>query len=76
LQDNARPHTARLTQYFLATNQVNVIPFPARSPDLNPIEHVWDELGRRVTRRQRQPVNVAELVTALQEDCLTLCGLD
>jgi len=34
---------------------------------LNPIEHVWDELGRRVKRRQRQPVNVAELTTALQE---------
>jgi len=68
LQDNARPHTARLTQYFLAINQVNVMSFPARSPDLNPIKHVWDALGRRVKRRQRQPVNLAELATALQEE--------
>ena len=45
--DNARPHTALVTANFLAENKVNVLPWPALSPDMNPIKHIWDELGRR-----------------------------
>ncbi|GFV18374.1 transposable element Tcb2 transposase, partial [Trichonephila clavipes] len=37
-QDNARPHTARLSQQCLQV--YDVLPWPARSPDLSPIEHV------------------------------------
>ncbi|GFV53548.1 HTH_Tnp_Tc3_2 domain-containing protein [Trichonephila clavipes] len=43
-QDNARPHTARLSQQCL--QGYDVLPWPARSPDLSPIEHVCDALGR------------------------------
>lgn len=64
-QDNARPHTARLTATFLARNHVNVLPWPAVSPDMNPIEHIWDELGRRV-RTNHQIDNVNDLARALQ----------
>ena len=60
LQDNARPHTARLRRDFLPNNNVNTLPFPAYSPDCNPIEHMWDVLGRRLCKRQRQPYNVRE----------------
>ncbi|GFS88344.1 transposable element Tcb2 transposase [Trichonephila clavipes] len=44
-QDNARPHTARLSQQCL---QYDVLPWPVRSPDLSPIEYVWDALGRQL----------------------------
>lgn len=65
MHDNARPHTERLTQQFLNGNGVNVLPWPALSPDLNPIEHIWDALGRRV--RSRHDVNnLDELRNALQ----------
>ena len=64
MHDNARPHTARLTQQYLNANGVNVLPWPAVSPDLNPIEHIWDLLGRKV--RSRHVNNLQELQNALQ----------
>ncbi|GFV69875.1 uncharacterized protein TNCV_1982421 [Trichonephila clavipes] len=44
--DNARPHTARVAQDFLCHFQT--LPWPFRSPDLSPVEHVWDQLKRQM----------------------------
>ena len=43
MHDNARPHSAAITRQLLATNNVNFLDWPANSPELNPIEQVWDE---------------------------------
>ena len=67
-QDNARPHTARVMAGFLERNHVDVLPWPAYSPDLSPIEHLWDQLGRRIARRDPRPGNRDQLVAALQEE--------
>ncbi|UYV60213.1 Transposase [Cordylochernes scorpioides] len=45
-QDNARPHTARISQQAL--QDVQMLPWPPYSPDLSPIEHVWDIIERRL----------------------------
>ncbi|GFV37379.1 transposable element Tc1 transposase [Trichonephila clavipes] len=45
-QDNARPHTARVAQDFLRHFQT--IPWPAHSPDLSPVEHMWVQLKRHM----------------------------
>ncbi|GFX90583.1 transposable element Tcb2 transposase [Trichonephila clavipes] len=45
-QDNARPHTARVAQDFLRHFQT--LPWPAHSPDLSPVQHVWDQLKRQM----------------------------
>jgi hypothetical protein len=66
-QDNARPHTARITMDFFNRHNVDVLPWPAHSPDLSPIEHLWDHLGRQLRRRPHQPANLQELEQALQE---------
>ena len=40
MHDNARPHVGRICRQFLNRNNVNVLPWPAVSPDMNPIGHI------------------------------------
>ncbi|GFW99338.1 transposable element Tcb2 transposase [Trichonephila clavipes] len=45
-QDNAHPHTARVAQDFLRHFQT--LPWPARAPNLSPVEHAWDQFKRQM----------------------------
>jgi len=60
-QDGARPHTAIVTPQFIADNNISLLNWASMSPDMSPIEHVWDELKRRVYDRPHHPVNVQQL---------------
>ncbi|GFW90087.1 transposable element Tcb2 transposase [Trichonephila clavipes] len=60
-QYNARPHTAKVSQGCLRT--VTTLPWPARSPDLSPIEHIRDHLRLRVGH----PKSLNELEAWLQQ---------
>ena len=51
MHDNARLHVARICRQLLNRNNVNVLPWSAVSPDMNPVEHIWDYLGRKVRAR-------------------------
>ncbi|UYV77104.1 hypothetical protein LAZ67_14003317, partial [Cordylochernes scorpioides] len=68
IDDNARPHRARLVNEYLQSENIRRMNWPARSPDLNPIEHVWDALGRRIGARHPSPRTLVELRTALLEE--------
>lgn len=66
MQDNARAHTAQATRFVLEASQIQVLPWPANSPDLNPIEHMWDQLKRRVRDGDQEIHNQQQLINAVK----------
>ncbi|GFX80375.1 transposable element Tcb2 transposase [Trichonephila clavipes] len=65
---NCRPHRANLVEDFLFEEGIVRMEWPGYSPGMNPIEHVWDALGRRVADRQPPPQTLQELERALLEE--------
>ena len=59
LDDNARAHRAGVVDNMLEEQGIQRMNFPARLPDLNPTEHAWDALGRRlqIIRTLQRPYN-------------------
>ncbi|GFX57206.1 transposable element Tcb2 transposase [Trichonephila clavipes] len=69
MDDNAPCHrTVAAAEQLLESEDIERMDWPARSPDLNPIEHVWDFLGRRLAARTLPPVTIRELRLALQDE--------
>jgi transposase len=64
-QDHARPHVARVVRDYLTQQNVDLLPCQAVSPDFSPIEHVWDEMERRLRHLPNLPVTLAEMGPAL-----------
>ncbi len=66
--DNARPHVARICTQLLEAKTIPVLAWPAYSPDMSPIEHVWDALDRHLRQRVPVPANIQQLHTAIEEE--------
>ena len=65
-QDNARPHVARIVQVFFQRRWVSLLPWPAHSPDILLIVHVWDMVGRRLIRQGPPAPTLDALCTRIQ----------
>ncbi|GFU91062.1 transposable element Tcb2 transposase [Trichonephila clavipes] len=68
MDDNAPCHRPVAAEELLESEDIERMDWPARSPDLNPIERVWDFLGRRLAARTLPPVTIRELRLALQDE--------
>ncbi|GFW94183.1 transposable element Tc1 transposase [Trichonephila clavipes] len=68
MDDNATCHRTIAVQDCLDSEGIQRLVWRARSPDLNPIENVWDALGRQVAGRNYPPTNKKTLIRALTEE--------
>jgi hypothetical protein len=66
--DNEQPNVARIYTQFLEAENVPVLQWPAYSPDISHIEHVWDALDQRVQQSVPVPPNIQQLCTAIEEE--------
>jgi hypothetical protein len=65
---NVQVQRARIVQHLLQQDAIQTIPWPSMSPDMNPIEHVWDFIGRKINQRNPKCQNIDELRTAILQE--------
>ncbi len=65
-QDNDPKHTSKLTRSYFSDNNIELLPWPAQSPDLNPIETLWAYLKQKMA--EFSPKNISELKARILEE--------
>ena len=76
MDENARPHRSRAVTAYLQSKAVTSVPWPAMSPDLNPIAHIWDMLSRRILARVPPVQNIRQLEASVHRECHQLSQQD
>jgi len=67
-QDNDPKHTCRKVKEWLEGQEFQTMVWPAQSPDLNPIEHLWGYLKRRLAEYEHHPKGMEELWRRIEEE--------
>ncbi|GFU06190.1 transposable element Tcb2 transposase [Trichonephila clavipes] len=65
-KDNAHLHVARNVRDFCSAKHMQLLPWPVYSPDMSPIEHMWDLVGRRLARDLRLTASKIKLWVRIQ----------
>ena len=67
--DNDPKHTSKLVTEFLAQKKIRILEWPSQSPDLNPIEHLWEHIERKISvRKPSNQHNLFELIKRTWEE--------
>ena len=66
--DGARYHTAKAVKKWQIEMLMERMDWPAQSPDLNPIEHIWALMKLRISKRRHRITSAEELATIMQEE--------
>ena len=67
-QDNEPKHTSKKAKKCLQELDMRVLQWPPQSPDLNPIEHLWDVLKRKLSSYQNPPQGIHELWERIEKN--------
>ncbi len=69
---HAQPHVSSICTQFLEAENIPVLAWPAYSPDMSPIENVWDAMDRHIRQCVPVPANIQQLRTAIEEECTNI----
>ena len=67
-QDGASCHTSIYSAWWMRTHNIPILNWVAQSPDLNPIENLWNHLDYQVRKRKPLPKSKQELIGAVKEE--------
>ena len=67
-QDNASAHTANYTKDWMEDRDIDIMPWPAHSPDFNPIENLWDIVDTNVRKHHKDFINDDALADAVTQE--------
>ena len=68
VEDNAPAHQAKIINKFKKDYFIRTLDWPSNSPDLNPIENIWNLLKNRLQARQPRPQQLEEIKAAVVEE--------